>query len=284
MLRVAGAGLVAGVLASALAPATAREVRAIKRPPTGVAVATLAYVDKMVERETATGGGWQRLTEGESVRTGDRIRTAPDGLARLKYPWMSLTAGPSTVLHIPAGFILSTVLDEGRAELLAQGREIIKVRTAEAEIRGEGRLIVRREQERTIVMAMALDGTFRVEASGMAVVLQAGEGTVIKDGQHPEPPAKLPEAPTSLQPGQDPVYVTRGEPVQLSWSPAADTHHIELLPLNSDDVLTEKDVSGPPQALTFAWLGTYRWRVSSRDARGIESRPSAPGYICVVEK
>jgi hypothetical protein len=284
MLRAPGAGLLAGALVSALAPATAREVRAIKPPNTGVPVATLAYVDKGVERETATGRGWQPLTEGESVRTGDRIRTAPDGLARLKYPWMSLTAGPSTVVHIPAGFILSTVLDEGRAELLAQGREIIKVRTAEAEIRGEGRIIVRREQERTMVMAMALDGTFRVEASGMAVVLQAGEGTVIKDGQHPEPPAKLPEAPTALQPGQDPVYVARGEPVRLSWSPAGEAHHIQLLPLYSDEVLIEKDVSGPPQALTFAWLGTYRWRVSSRDARGIESRPSAPGYICVVEK
>jgi hypothetical protein len=249
-----------------------------------VPVATLAYVDKGVERETTSGHGWQRLTEGESVRTGDRIRTAPDGLARLKYPWMSLTAGPSTVVHIPAGFILSTVLDEGRAELLAQGREIIKVRTAEAEIRGEGRLIVRREQERTMVMAMALEGTFRVEASGASVVLQAGEGTVIKDGRQPEAPAKLPEAPTALQPGQDPVYVTRGEPLRLSWSPAGDTHHIQLLPLNSDDVLIEKDVSGPPQAITFAWLGTFRWRVSSRDARGMESRPSAPGYICVVDK
>jgi hypothetical protein len=284
MLRVPGAWLLAGALAGALAPATAREVRAIKPPATGIAVATLAYLDKLVEREAATGKGWQRLTEGESIHTGDRIRTAPDGMARLKYPWMSLTAGPSTVVHIPAGFILSTVLDEGRAELLAQGREIIKVRTAEAEIRGEGRLIVRREQERTMVMAMALDGTFRVEASGAAVVLHAGEGTVIQDGQRPEPPAKLPQAPTTLQPGQDPVYVTRGEPVRLSWSPTAAAHHIQLLPLGSEEALIEKDVSGPPQALTFSLLGTYRWRVSSRDARGIESRPSAPGYICVVEK
>jgi hypothetical protein len=280
MLRVLGAALLAG----ALVTAAGREVKVRKPPSTGITVATLAYVDKVVERETAAAAGWQRLAEGANVHTGDRIRTAPDGLARLKYPWMSLTAGPATVVHIPAGVILSTVLDEGRAELLAQGREIIKLRVAEAEIRGEGRIIVRREHERTVVMAMALEGSFRVEASKVAVNLLAGEGTVIEDGKAPESPVKLPEPPKVLQPGQDPVYVTRGEAVPLSWSPSAGAHHIQLLPMGSDEVLIERDVERPPQAITFAWLGTFRWRVSARDARGIESLPSAPGYICVVEK
>jgi hypothetical protein len=31
-------------------------------------------------------------------------------------------------------------------------------------------------------------------------------------------------------------------------------------------------------------VGTFRWRVSVRDGRGLESPPSAPGFICVVEK
>jgi hypothetical protein len=36
--------------------------------------------------------------------------------------------------------------------------------------------------------------------------------------------------------------------------------------------------------MTIPWLGTYRWRVSSRDERGLEGVPSPFGYICVVEK
>jgi hypothetical protein len=32
------------------------------------------------------------------------------------------------------------------------------------------------------------------------------------------------------------------------------------------------------------WEGTYRWRISSRDAQGLEGRPSEAGVICVVEK
>jgi len=39
-----------------------------------------------------------------------------------------------------------------------------------------------------------------------------------------------------------------------------------------------------PYTLLIPWEGTFRWRVSSRDAQGLESRPSEEGLICVVEK
>lgn len=252
-------------------------------------MARLGWADAGVEREDAAGeGGWRRLQPGDSVRTGDRLRTAPDGVARLDFPWMSLTVGPATVLHIPAEVVLSTVLGEGRAEFEGRGRDIVKVRTAEAEIRGAGRIVVRRHQQRTLVMAMAMDGTFSVAASGETVVLRAGEGTTIRDGEPPGPAQPLPEPPGSLRPGSDPVYVPRGQPVTLTWSPAAPASHVQVISLDSGEVLGEvllaRDVPRPPYALVIPWPGTYRWRVSSREPDGLEGRPSEAGLICVVEE
>jgi hypothetical protein len=250
----------------------------------GIAVATLAYAAGSVEREVDGASGTTSLKPGEFVRTGDRIRTGPESVARLAFPWMSVTASPSTTLHIPSEVILSAVFDQGRAEVAAEGGDILKLRTAEAEIRGAGRVVVRRDSQRQALVVTAREGTFRVEGAGKAVVLLAGEGTVVRQGSPPEPATRLPPAPSDLHPGQDPVYVVKGEAAQLSWRHAGATHHLEVLPLESGDVLLERDVGVGPEQMTIPWLGTYRWRVAARNAVGLESLPSVEGLICVVEK
>lgn len=269
-----------------LAPLVVSAAKRDPSPPSagGIAVATLTYVDRVVERESIpTPAGWRPLKEGDTVRTGDRIRTSAEALARLQFPWMSVTAGPSTVLHIPASMVLSTVLDQGRAEFEAGSREIVKVRTAEAEIRGAGRIVVRRERDKTLVMAMALDGTFKVEAKGDVTVLQTGEGTIIRDGQAPSAPVKLPEPPKVVYPGADPVYVRKGEPLSLRFAPSGPAY-VQILPLHGPEVLIAREVPSSPASLGIPWEGTYRWRASLRDGQGFEGLPSEDGFICVVEK
>jgi hypothetical protein len=268
--------------------ATFAVARAAEKKPAasaaGIAVAKLTYVDRVVERESVQKPeGWQPVKEGDSVRTGDRIRTSGDALARMQFPWMAVTLGPSTTLHIPAGMILSTVLDEGRAEFEAAGRDIVKVKTAEAEIRGAGRIVVRRERERTLVMAMALDGTFKVEAKGDVTVLRQGEGTAIKDGQTAAAAVKIPEPPKLLSPAADPVYVRKGEPVSLRFDPSGPAY-VQILPLQGQEVLIAREVAGSPVTLGIPWEGTYRWRASVRDAQGFEGLPSEDGFICVVDR
>jgi hypothetical protein len=273
-------------LVIALAPLAAGAAKSPAPLPSaaGISVATLTYVDPVVERDSMPNPeGWRPLKEGDAVRTGDRIRTGTTALARLQFPWMSVTAGPSTTLHIPACKILSTVLDEGRAEFEAGSREIVKVRTAEAEIRGAGRIVVRRNREKTIVMAMALDGAFKVESKGDVTVIQTGHGAMIRDGQRPSAPVKLPDPPQILSPGTDPVYVRKGEPVTLSFAPSGPAY-VQILPLRSNEVLIAREVGSSPATLEIPWEGTYRWRASVRDAQGFEGLPSTDGLICVVEK
>jgi hypothetical protein len=54
--------------------------------------------------------------------------------------------------------------------------------------------------------------------------------------------------------------------------------------MQGDDVLLARDTSAPPLGIEIPWLGSYRWRVFARDPRGMESRPSSDGYLCVVDR
>jgi hypothetical protein len=270
--------------ATARAGAQAPAPPAPPRPPgAGIAIGELGWAARDVERaELPERRSWRRLAVGDKLRTGDTFRTSDDAVARLDFPWMAVTLGSSTMLTIPASTVLSTVLEQGRAEFAGPGRDIVKIRVGESEVRGGGRLVLRRSVGRT--SATALEGAFRVRAAGRTVEIKRGEGTVVMDGRPPEAPAPLPAAPRGLAPGKDPVYVRVGQSVDLRWTAGGPAHRVEILALKTDEVLFAREVGAPPIRLEIPWLGTYRWRVATRDARGIESPPSADGLICAVDK
>jgi hypothetical protein len=272
---------------AAAASAFAQGARARGKAPTnrpGIAIGKLAWVDREVDRaELPLKATWRRLVVGDPLRTGDTLRTGDAALARVEFPWMRVTLGPSTMLTVPGTIVLSTVLEQGRAEFSGAGREIVKVRVGDGEVRGGGRLVLRRTSGRTTASALA--GAFRIRAAGRTVEIKAGEGTAVTDGRPPDAATPLPDSPSALLPGHDVGYVRAGQPVELRWSPkGAAAHHVELLALGSDDVLLARDTGPPPVRLEIPWLGTYRWRVSSRDARGVEGTPSSTGTVCLVER
>jgi hypothetical protein len=270
--------VIAWLLAAALAqaqPTTSAPAAA------GVPVARLAYLSDSVESSDVS-GKWHVASEGGRFATGDRVRTGTTGLVRLEFPWMSLTAGPSSTVSVPAERILSAVLDQGRVETASEGEDIVKLRTPEAEVRGQGRGIVRRREGTTWVVAQ--EGTFRVESKDKTVVLKAGQGSRVRAGKAPESPVSLPAAPKDLWPAGDPVYVAAGQPVSLRWSSSAPLHRLEILGLDSEEVLLARELPEKSLSLVVPWLGTYRWRVYTLDREGLESRPSAEGLICVVDQ
>lgn len=248
----------------------------------GIPVARLSFVETVVD-QSSPGEDWGRAREGARVKTGDRLRTDAGSTARIEFPWMSLVVGPSSLLSLAPSAVLSTVLDAGRVEQRAEGGgDLIKLVTAEAQVRGGGRVVVRREGGTTLVTV--LDGHFRVETAGKAITLSRGQGAVATAGKRPDAVQDLPVSPKPLSPGADPVYVKHGQAVALSWSPGGPSSHIQVLGIGSDEVLIDRDVGPPPVTIEIRWLGTFRWRVSARDERGLEGPPSSEGYICVVEK
>jgi hypothetical protein len=254
-----------------------------KAPPrgAGIPIANISASDTHVEL-AGPQGKWQHVETGSRVKTGDRVRTGPQSTALIGFPWMHINVGPSSELSIAPSQVLSTTLSAGRVEEHARGGDIIKLRTPEAQIRGGGRVVVRREGHTTLVMVW--DGRSRVEAAGKVVFLNRGMGAVIEGSGRPSTPLPLPASPSGLSPGVDPGYVVRGAPARLVWSPSGGLNHIQIQGVDSEDVLLERDVEGPPFSLDIPWLGTFRWHVSKRHENGLESIPSADGTICVVEK
>ncbi len=249
----------------------------------GIAIGDLAWTDRDVQRaEPPAKTSWRPMVPGDKLRTGDTLRTSDDGLATIEFPWMRIVLGPAGMLSIPATAVLSTVLDRGRAEFSGAGRDIVKIQVGEAEVRGGGRLVLHRAVGRT--SASALEGAFRVRAVGRTVEIKKGQGTVVVDGRPPERASALPPAPASLRPGAAVGYVRSGQAIDLQWSNAGAAHHVELLALTADEVLLARDTGAPPLRLEIPWLGTYRWRVSARDARGVESAPSDAGLLCSVAR
>jgi hypothetical protein len=283
-VRLAAAVCALGLFAAARGAFPQAAAPAPPRPPgAGIAIGELAWADGDVERaELPEKSSWRRLVPGDKLRTGDTFRTGGEATVRLDFPWMAVGLAPSTMLTIPASTVLSTVLEQGRAEFAGSGRDIVKIRVGDGEIRGGGRLVLRRSVGRT--SASALEGSFRVRAAGRTVEIKAGEGTSVTDGRPPEAPSPLPPAPRGLHPGSDPVYVRSGQMAELRWTAAGPSYHVEILALEGDGVLLAREAAGPSLRLEIPWLGTYRWRVAARDARGVEGRPSSEGLICAVER
>lgn len=243
-------------------------------------VAVLDLVRGRAEVRAAK-ANWKRAEAGAPLATGDTVRVSADGLALVRLPWVQLLVGPGTVAGLGASRVLSATLEEGRLEQRAE-RGILKLRTAEAEVRGRGHLVLRRERGRTLVSVLA--GEFRVRAGRKTMTVRSNEGVMVAAGQPPVGPMPLPPPPTTLRPGGDPLYVAEGEAVPLSWTAAGSTHHVQLLPSTADDVLMAMDVGPGPVTLTEPGLGTFRWRVAARNGDGLEGPPSVLGAFSVVQK
>ena len=253
-----------------------------------VPVARLAYVEAAVDRQVGR-GKWSNVAEGELMRTGDRVRTGPLAVARIAFPWMSVAVAPRSVVSIPASAVLSVTLESGRAQLVASEGDIIKLRTDELELRGGGNVVVRRDGVTTLVTV--LSGSFRViagdrtaliSAPPQIAMLDAGKAAVVRPNTRlaiETPPA----APDGLMPSSDPMYVKPGEPAALSWSSTGARYHLQVLGIDSEEAWLERDVDGSSASVPIPWPGTFRWRVASRDGRGLEGLPSAEGLVCVVE-
>jgi hypothetical protein len=237
----------------------------------------LSFVDRRAE--LSSGRGWREAKEGSALRLGERLRTATDAVARLDLPWMSLTLSPGSAVAFPDEYLLSAVLEQGRVSLHADERDVLKLVTAEAEVRGQGSVVVRRSGKATLVTALA--GRFVVDGAGKTVSLPAGTGTIVREGKPPVAPLALPEPPVALSPGSDPRYAAPGDEVSLRWTSTRAAHQIEVLPVGSDYVLIQRDVGPPPSRVAIPWPGAFRWRVAARDERGLEGKPSAEGLICI---
>jgi hypothetical protein len=239
--------------------------------------ATVALVSGAVEHRAADG---TRSTPGPgtALAAGQSLHTGEDGLLRAELPGMVLTLAASSVLRFE-GAPPRPVLERGRLELASDG-ETLRVATAEAEVRGGGRLVVRRAGTRTGLMALL--GGFRVKAGGGEAALASGQGLAVAAGAAPGAPRALAPPLQVVSPGVDPEYVRMNEPVALAWAPAGPVH-LQVLPFDAPEPIVSRDEAGGPVRVALKVPGLYRWRAAARGRDGDEGLPSTEGLICVVE-
>ena len=246
------------------------------------AVATVRVVDGDVQRRA--GGTWKAAGRDFGIGVGDAIRTGHDGLALVILPWAEILVGRDAEVGLAPSRVLSAVLERGRIRQRAPVA-ILKIKTPEAEVRGRGDVVVRRSDEvGGLTRVSSLDGAFRVRAGKRTVALGSGEGVLVAGGAAAPDPGPLPAVPRRLVPGADPAYVERGKTLRLAWTGTAPRYYVEVSTLTGDEIVLTADVSAAEMELRPTWLGTFRYRVSAVDERGVEGAPSAPGLFCVVEK
>jgi len=257
----------------------AREREAQERA--GIPVARATHAEGRLEAMN-TRGEWAALREGARIVTGDRLRTLESTTARLDFPWVQLALGARSAITIMPSRVLTAEVLEGRAEQRSEaGAHLMRMRTREALVRGDGHLVVRREGEVTLVTV--LEGRVLVTSAGTTRVVRKGEGALSRSNAPPEL-VQLPVAPTALVPGADPAYVVDGRGVSLAWSGTQRDHVVQILELESDEVLVQREVTGRSITVDVPWEGTFRWRVATRAPSGLEGLPSDAGYFCRVSR
>jgi hypothetical protein len=256
-------------------------VRRPVRPLAPAPVASVRILDGTLQR--GDGKSWKSADRDFRIAPGEVLRTSGDGAALLTFPWMHIVVADDTIVGLTPSTVLSATLERGRIQEQATAGDILKVVTAEAEVRGRGDVVVIRSESPASTRVSALRGWFRVKALRGSLSLDGGQAAVIDADGVPEM-VELPAAPTGLNPGTDPVYVPQGHSVRLAWTGSARRYRVQVLSLNGEETVLSRVVDGPSVEVPGRWLGTFRWRASAIDARGVEGAPSAPGLICVVEK
>lgn len=252
-------------------------VAAAQAPP-GSPVATLVYVEGAAQVTPASGVA-APATQGQKLRTGERLETGA-AYVRLEFPWMKASLGPQSAIRVPAETILSVALESGRLEIFSE-EDTIKVVTPEGEVRGRGRAILRRTEGLTRVMV--IDGQVALETEQGGVALNAGQGALVATGGAIDGPHPLPPAPHGLRPAADPTYLPVGTTVDLVWQGEAERFYVEMLAVDVEETVFATETGQAPYTLALPWIGTYRWRVTAVDPRGLESAPSIEGTVCVID-
>lgn len=260
-------------IASLVLPAVAAA-----QAPLGSPVATLVYVEGAAQVTPAAGAA-APARQGQKLRSGERLETAA-AFVRLEFPWMKASLGPQSAIRVPAETILSVALEAGRLEIFSE-EDTIKVVTPEGEVRGRGRAILRRTEGVTRVMVIA--GQVALETEQGGVVLNAGQGALAAAGGKIDGPHPLPPSPHDLRPPADPQYLPVGSTVELVWQGEAERFFVELLAVDVEEAVFATETGKAPYTLALPWIGTYRWRVTAIDPRGLESAPSIEGTVCVID-
>ncbi len=249
----------------------------------------VTFVQGIAEIQDPVSEAWRPLRPGDVVRERDRLRTGPESGLELTFD-----DGSTFFLRSDAVLGLTKVRKRGLVEMiqdlfLETGRIIshikrstgrqprfrIRTPSAIAAARGTDFRVALDRRENTRVEV--LHGTVSAQARKRKVLLDEGEGTLIRRGQEP-----IPARPLLVPPGlRDPEPLYRRLPLSLRFS-AVDGASAFIAALARDPEgkqLIREWTLKPDEGLTIDALadGSYFLQLRSVDRLGLEG-PSSEAY------
>jgi hypothetical protein len=141
----------------------AQRGRAQARPPRGARARRLrAHPGR--HAPARDGKSWKSADREFRIAPGEVLRTSADGAALLTFPWMQIVVANDTVVGLTPSQVLSATLERGRIQEQATAGDILKVVTAEAEVRGRGDVVVIRSESPAVTRVSLFAGWFRVKS------------------------------------------------------------------------------------------------------------------------
>jgi hypothetical protein len=236
---------------------------------------------------------WKPLGRNDLVRQGSSIKTGSEAAVEIVFDdGSSFFQQPDTTLDMEVSQFKGTGHVFQRL-FMAAGRMVMKIRHATGrdsriEIRTPSATAVARGTDYRVSAGVSgattsevLQGAIDVEAMQRSVVVQEGEGTLVKKGQPPLPPRKLLAAPALLD--RQPVYRSMPFTLRFEAIEGAVSHRLALSrDQEGREVVFERVFrSGEAPIISALEDGTYYCRVLSIDELGLEGAFRAPETIVI---
>ncbi len=262
-------------------------------------VARIGRVQRRVQAREPAAPKWRRAQPKQALRRLSRVRTLSNSSSEIRFPRDDLvTLGPNALAVVfgsPAATRKSRratadiELEEGSlfAALAKREGRIIDIQARSSRVRVRSlrtRVSAQKQRQRTTVAVY--DGESEVESAGERVTVPRGFGTLVKDGQPPEPPRRLPAPPQWKR--TEVIFRIEGEPTELTWraAPSAVATELQLGVGNDVKVLRPVLLTRVQGSTTSADVspGMYAARLASIDDRDLVGVASAPRPIIVLPR
>ncbi len=232
---------------------------------------------------------WRPLALGGVLRAGDVVRTGPASFARLSFlaggrldldenatvevgvtppaPESGGAAPKESTVSVESGVVRGVLPPKGEAGLVIRGADGSKARVVASD-REPTAFRVTRGAKRTELAITKGD----VEVRGTRGKKKIHKGHAIDVAERLGEPERLLSFPASIEPGVDARFKWAGDlSIRLAWKPVpkATGYRVQIASdLSFATVNRTADVEGIHAAFSPPSVGTYAWRVASRDRAG----------------
>lgn len=174
----------------------------VEQPPAAAHPLELTLREAEGEVQVRRGAGpWEPARPGATLRASDAVRTGDGALAVLvggEEVEVRMEAGTEVSVEELTDSLSRVLLEGGMATTRVRGgasaRHTIEVRAAgsDAVARTDGGVFTMSSNGQGTVAVGTAEGEVQLRGAGKVVIVRAGQGSLVRPGQAPEPPAPLP--------------------------------------------------------------------------------------------